>query len=251
VYLNLAGYLFADLTELPQLRQLLHAAGVRLHLTGTVLIAPEGINLFVCAPEMAARQWLSLLRAESRLRTLECKESWSDSVVFERWLVKIKPEIISFRQPGIRPQDRRAASVDAVTLCRWLAQGHDDERRALKLLDTRNEFEVQAGTFEQAEHLAIKSFTDLPRALEQQQTIGKNDRVVTFCTGGIRCEKAALFMAEQGYQHVLQLDGGVLKYFEQVGAQHWRGDLFVFDQRVSVDPTLTPSKRELPEGTVT
>ena len=240
-YLNLAGYLFADLDELPALQQRLRRAGEHLQLRGTVLLAPEGINLFISAAPAAARQWLAQLRDEQPLQAIECKESWSNSVAFGHWRVKIKPEIVTFRQPQVRPQDGRAAAIDATTLQRWLTQGHDDDLRLVKLLDTRNSFEVEAGSFERAEHLAIKSFTDLPKALAEQKQIAKDDRVVTFCTGGIRCEKAALYMADQGYRHVLQLDGGVLNYFERVGGEHWLGELFVFDERIAIDPCLRPA----------
>jgi len=108
------------------------------------------------------------------------------------------------------------------------------------MVDTRNGFEVEVGHFDGAVDPQLKSFTDLPQALEERRHQLGGRRIVTYCTGGIRCEKAALFLAANGYEHVVQLEGGVLKYFEEVGARHWRGELFVFDKRVSLKPDLSP-----------
>lgn len=240
-YLNVAAYRFFDCADLTGRRDRLWAHGQAHGIKGTVLLAPEGINLFISAPPQAACSWLESLRQEPGLADIEVKFSESDQCEFERWRVRIKKEIITMREPALRPQDGRAPSVDAKTLSRWLDQGRDDDGRPVRMVDTRNGFEVEAGSFEQAIDLNIRSFGDFPQAIAQQRQALEGARIVTFCTGGIRCEKAALHMRARAFEHVVQLEGGVLRYFEEVGARHWHGELFVFDQRVGVGPDLAPT----------
>jgi UPF0176 protein len=142
--------------------------------------------------------------------------------------------------PAIQPAAGRAPGVDASTLKRWLDQGHDDSGRQIALLDTRNAFEVDYGSFEGAVDWRIAKFTEFPPALQQHRGELAGKTVVSFCTGGIRCEKAAILMREAGITHVLQLEGGILKYFEEVGGAHYRGECFVFDGRESLSPELRP-----------
>ncbi len=244
MYLNLAAYLFTDLDDLSTLRDEIRVAGAELSMRGTVLLAPEGINVFVCGSEGGAREFARRLVSLPALAALSFKESWSDSQSFNRLLVKLKKEIITFRQPALKPAAGRAPTVDAVSLARWLDSGRDDAGRPVTLVDTRNAFEVEVGAFDGAIDPQIKSFTDLPQALESRRERLAGHRVVTYCTGGIRCEKAALYLAANGYENVVQLEGGVLKYFEEVGTRHWRGELFVFDKRVSLKPDLSPGTWE-------
>jgi UPF0176 protein len=244
MYLNLASYLFTDLEHLPTLREDIREAGAALDMRGTVLLAPEGINAFVCGAEAGARAFAARLQALRGLEGLSFKESWSRDQSFNRFLVKLKKEIITFRQPSFKPAAGRAASVDPASLARWLDRGHDDDGRPVVMVDTRNDFEVEVGCFEQAVDPKLKSFTDLPQALERHRDEFAGRRIVTYCTGGIRCEKAALYLSANGYENVVQLEGGVLKYFEEVGARHWQGELFVFDKRVSLRPDLSPGTWE-------
>ncbi|MFT3805027.1 MAG: sulfurtransferase [Burkholderiaceae bacterium] len=246
--LNLSAYRFVDLDRLPERKRRIAADGCSRGLKGTVLLAPEGINLFVSGPESPVREWFDALRQDPAFAGLDAKESWSDAVAFDRWKVRIKREIITLRQPRIRPQDGRAAGVSPDRLERWLAQGHDDDGRPVALVDTRNGFEVQAGSFDGAIDLRLRSFTDFPAAVEAIRPALSGRRIVTFCTGGIRCEKAAIWMNEAGFEHVVQLEGGVLRYFEDTGARHWRGDLFVFDKRVGVDSALAPTVRAVSDA---
>jgi UPF0176 protein len=244
MYLNLASYLFTDLQDLPALRQDIRQAGIDLSMRGTVLLAPEGLNAFVCGLESDARDFARRLRNIDGLGSLAFKESWSDRQSFNRLLVKVKKEIITFRQPDCRPAAGRAPSVDAASLARWLDQGSDDEGRPVVMVDARNAFETQVGRFAGAIDPGIGSFTQLPASLEQRRRELDGRRIVTYCTGGIRCEKAALHLAATGFEHVVQLEGGVLTYFEEVGGRHWQGELFVFDKRVSLKPDLTPGTWE-------
>ena len=243
--LNVAGYLFTELADLPALRERLQGEGARLGLRGTVLLAPEGINLFAAGRESDVREFLLFVRADDRLAPLAVKESWSEAAPFRRFRVRLKKEIITMRHPAIRPVAGRAPAVDARTLKRWLDQGHDDAGKEILLLDTRNRYEVEAGTFHDAHDPGIRHFSEFPAALDHLPAAARERTIVTFCTGGIRCEKAALHMLERGFGNVLQLEGGILKYFEEVGGAHYDGRCFVFDNRISLDPTLVP---EAPRG---
>ncbi len=243
-HLNLSAYAFVALDQLPERRDALHSEGLELGLKGTVLLAEEGINLFVAGAEHGVRAWLARLRQCRHLARLDAKESWSDNLPFRHLRVKIKREIIRMNQPQVRPHASpggRAPAVDSATLARWLDAGHDDAGRDVLLLDTRNGFEVDAGGFEGAIDWRLNKFSDFPAALAAHRSEVEGRTVVSYCTGGIRCEKAALAMQGAGLEHVFQLDGGVLRYFERLpGAPHWRGRCFVFDGRETLGPDLAP-----------
>lgn len=238
--LNIAAYKFIRLEGLPALQAQLCEAAQSRALRGTVLLAEEGINLFLAAGSSDIHDFLAWLRSDARFQDLEVKQSWSSAQPFRKLLVKIKPEIIRMDHPAIQPQSGRAPAVDAGTLKRWLDAGHDDDGRAVVTLDTRNDFEVDVGSFRDAIDWRIRKFTEFPQALLDHREELEGKTVVSFCTGGIRCEKAAIFMREAGVAHVFQLDGGILKYFEDVGHAHFDGECFVFDERRAVDAALLP-----------
>jgi UPF0176 protein len=183
---------------------------------------------------------MAWLRNDNRFANLAVKESWSETQPFKKRLVKIKPEIIRMNHPAIQPASGRAPAVDAITLKRWLDQGHDDQGQAVVTLDTRNAFEADCGTFAGAIDWRIDKFTEFPDAFKAHQTELQGKTVVSFCTGGIRCEKAAILMREAELTDVFQRDGGILTYCEQVGQAHYKGGCFVFDERRVVDAALTP-----------
>ena len=237
--LNIAAYKFVAIDDSPALREDLRARTQALGLMGTILLAPEGINMFLAGTAEGVRAFLAHLRADARFADLEVKESWSATQPFRRMLVKLKREIIRMDHPAIQPEAGRAPGVDAATLKRWLDQGHDDQGREIALLDTRNAFEVDYGSFEGAIDWRIGKFTEFPPALRAHRDEFKGKTVVSFCTGGIRCEKAAILMHEEGVENVLQLEGGILKYFEEVGGAHYKGDCFVFDGREALAPDLS------------
>ena len=238
--LNIAAYKFVALNDLPALRSaVLHQAQTAA-LKGTVLLAEEGINLFLAGSAVNINGFVAWLHADARFADLDIKKSWSDGLPFKKLLVKVKAEIIRMNHPAICPSAGRAPAVDAATLKRWLDQGHDDTHRPVVTLDTRNAFEVDVGTFSHAVDWRIDKFTDFPPALLNHQADLTGKTVVSFCTGGIRCEKAAIYMQQAGFEHVFQLDGGILKYFETVGRAHFDGECFVFDARRSVNARLAP-----------
>ena len=241
--LNIAAYKFVGIADSADLREHLRARTHALALKGTILLAPEGINLFLAGEKDHVRAFLGELRADPRFADLEAKESWSQAQPFRRMLVKLKREIIRMDHPAIQPAAGRAPGVDAATLKRWLDQGHDDAGKPIALLDTRNAFEVDHGRFANAIDWRIAKFSDFPDAFQAHRAELANKTVVSYCTGGIRCEKAALLMREAGIENVLQLEGGILRYFEEAGGQHFEGTCFVFDQREALSDTLMPSAR--------
>lgn len=238
--LNISAYLFTPIDDRTTLRTRLLADCTASGLRGTILLAPEGINMFLAGEPGAVRGLLERVRREPGMAALEAKESWSPSQPFGKMLVKLKNEIIRMDHPTVRPSTGRAPAVDARTLKRWLDQGHDDEGREVVMLDTRNAFEVDHGSFTDAVDWRITKFTEFPAAVAENRAGLEGRTVVTFCTGGIRCEKAALFMHDLGLETTLQLEGGILKYFEEVGGDHWSGECFVFDERELLRPDLTP-----------
>ena len=246
--LNIAAYRFVPLPEPGALVDPLRERATALSLRGTVIVADEGINLFLAGDEAAIDAFIDFLAADERMRDaagqaafdpLTIKRSVSSTRPFRKLRVKHKPEIVTLRRPEVRPVDRRAPVVSPERLQAWLAQGHDDEGRAVMLLDTRNGFEFDAGAFVGARHLGIERFEAFPKAIAEQLDAWRDETIVTYCTGGIRCEKAAIHMLQQGFARVHQLDGGILEYFERIGDAHWRGDCFVFDERRQLAPDLT------------
>lgn len=232
-FVNISTYKFAPLESLPALRARLldfsRAGGLR----GTILLSPEGINLFVAGTTANVAALVTELRTVPGLEDLTPKESESAEQPFNRMLVKIKKEIIAFGVAGIDPAGHPTARISARTLKQWL-----DEGRPVTLLDTRNDYEVRMGTFRGALRTGIDHFRDFPAAVGRLPEELKQRPVVMFCTGGIRCEKAGPYLESVGYQDVHQLEGGILKYFEECGSAHYDGECFVFDRRVGVNPAL-------------
>lgn len=235
--INLSAYKFTPLDNLPAWRDLLRAVAAAGGMRGTILLSPEGINFFVAGERAAVDALLAVIRTLPGLADLTPKESESNEQPFNRMLVKIKKEIIAFGMDGIDPARRPTAKLPARTLKQWL-----DEGRPLTLLDTRNDYEVRLGTFRGALPAGIENFRDFPSAVDRLPETLKEQPVVMFCTGGIRCEKAGPYMEKMGFKQVLQLDGGILKYFEECGGAHYDGECFVFDRRVGVDPQLRETK---------
>ena len=232
-FVNIAGYLFTPLTRLPQRREELRTLCRQRELKGTILLSPEGINLFIAGQRAGIDALLEHLRSDPLLHALETKESLSDQQPFRRLLVKLKKEIIAFGVESVAPGSYTSKKLPAKQLKQWL-----DEGRPLTLLDTRNDYEVELGTFDNALPIGVDHFRDFPAAVRKLPEELKEQPIVMFCTGGIRCEKAGPFMEQEGFREIYQLEGGILKYFEECGGEHYTGDCFVFDQRVAVNPQL-------------
>jgi UPF0176 protein len=241
-YVNIAAYKFISFDDTEAMRPQFQALCTQLHLKGTILLTPEGINMFLSGLPADIEQYLSWLRSDARFADIEVKYSYSNEQSHRRMLVRIKKEIITMRMPLIQPELGRAPSVDPATLKRWLDQGHDDAGKPVVMVDTRNDFEIDVGTFNDTVDYRISKFTEFPAVIEQHKDDFAGKTVVTFCTGGIRCEKAAIHMQNIGYDNVYQLEGGILKYFEDVGGDHYTGDCFVFDYRTALNPKLEPTE---------
>ncbi len=240
--LNVAFYRFAKLENLSQMRETLLAEAESLGLKGTILLSPEGINGFLAGQEEPTDRFLSGLRKIPGLEDLIAKRSWTEQIPFEFLLIKLKKEIIAFGVPGVEPEKFTAPRLEPQELKRWL-----DEGRPVKLVDTRNGYEMALGAFEGALDLKLSTFREFPEKWRAAaQSVEPGTPVVMYCTGGIRCEKATALAVQQGFPGpVYQLEGGILRYFEECGGAHYRGGCFVFDDRVSLEPNL-----KAPEGMV-
>ncbi len=237
-FINIAAYKFVTFDDIHERRPLFLEICNKLSLKGTILLTPEGINMFLAGSRESIDQYLQWLRSDPRFTDIEVKESLSDEQPFNRMLVRIKREIITMKHPLIKPEEGRAPAVSPQDLKRWLDQGHDDAGKPVVMVDTRNAFEVDVGTFENTVDYRITKFSEFPAVIEEHKHELAGKTIVTFCTGGIRCEKAAIHMQNIGYDSVYQLDGGILKYFEEIGGAHYQGDCFVFDKRTALNPQL-------------
>jgi UPF0176 protein len=217
-------------TKQQEYQTLCEASDIR----GTILLAEEGINATIAGTSEVIDHVIAVLKQDDRLRDLDVKFSQAETQPFGRLKVKLKAEIVTFGQPDanptaivgqyVKPEDWNAliSQPDVVTI------------------DTRNDFEVAIGSFQGAANPHTASFRDLPQFVQQNLDPNQHKRVAMFCTGGIRCEKATSYLKQQGFEDVYHLQGGILKYLEEVPAEDslWEGDCFVFDERVSVKQGL-------------
>ncbi|MFL2970690.1 MAG: sulfurtransferase [Candidatus Poseidoniaceae archaeon] len=233
---NIAGYRFVDLPDRDSLRQPMIDACASSQLRGTILLAHEGINFFLAGDEQGIEAFLSFLDQDVRFLDIPLKRSHTTYQPFNRMNVRLKQEIISIGMDEVKPAEFTGETIAPNEFKQWL-----DEGKSVTVLDTRNDYEIRLGTFENAVDLDITSFRAFPAAIEALPEDIKDTPVVMFCTGGIRCEKASVVMLEAGFKDVRQLEGGILGYFEQVGGAHWNGDCFVFDHRVALTPELEES----------
>ena len=242
-YLTAALYKFVDLPDHADWREPLIALCREQQVKGTLLLAPEGINGTIAGPEAGVLTVLAWLRRDARLADLEHKASWSDHPPFHRLKVRLKREIVTLRVPGLRPQENAGRYVKPEDWNALIAQPD------VLLIDTRNDYEVKIGSFDGAINPGIGAFTDRPGWLARQPALqgAAKPRVAMFCTDGIRCEKSTALLRMQGFEEVYHLEGGILKYLERVpeSESRWRGECFVFDERVSVGHGLRPGAHAL------
>lgn len=232
-YINLSAYKFISLEDLDELKQHLLAFCQGHDLLGTILISPEGINLNLAGSRDGITAFEQMLTADARFSGMQYKESVCELRPFQRMLVKIKKEIITFKDDDIQPEKETVPHLSAEDFKQWMDEGRD-----ITVIDTRNQFEIEYGSFDTALDLGIDRFTEFTEAAAALSDDVKEKPVVIFCTGGVRCEKAGPAMSKVGFKNVYQLDGGILTYFERCGGAHYDGNCFVFDDRVAVDPNL-------------
>tara|TARA_Y100000768_G_scaffold381787_1_gene361023 strand:+ start:1019 stop:1843 length:825 start_codon:yes stop_codon:yes gene_type:complete len=236
---NIAGYKFININNTEEMKNKFLEKCLDLGLKGTIYFSNNGINFFVAGTQEMIDKYIYFMELDERLVEISLKISYTEYQPFRRMIVKKKKEIIALGLDEVRPAEYTSPSINPKELKKWL-----DEEKDIMLLDTRNDYELRIGTFENAVDLDIKTFREFPSALEKLN-VDKNKTVVMFCTGGIRCEKASVVMENQGWNNVFQLEGGVLNYFEEVGGEHWNGDCFVFDQRVALNSELMETEIEM------
>lgn len=248
-FLTAAFYKFVDLPACQQLRAPVLAACEARGVKGLVLLAPEGINGSIAGRPDDVRAVLAHLRGHPPLADLQHKESFSERAPFHRMKVRIKKEIVTMQVPGISPSRMAGTYVQPEA---WNALISDPD---VVVIDTRNHYEVELGTFAGALNPQINTFSELPAWIARWQEERRSSaadpsykpKVAMFCTGGIRCEKSTAYLRSLGYESVYHLEGGILKYLEQVPAEQslWQGACFVFDERVSVEHGLVPGPHQL------
>jgi UPF0176 protein len=239
-----ALYKFVKLDDCAVLREALLAQCETLSITGTMLLAAEGINGTIAGTRTSIDKILAYLRSDPRLGNLQHKESVALKPPFYRMKVKVKHEIVTMGVPGIDPTEQVGQYVKPED---WNALISDPD---VVLIDTRNDYEVDVGTFRGAVDPRITTFREFPDYVKQHMDKPQKPRIAMFCTGGIRCEKASAYMLQQGFPEVYHLQGGILKYLENVPEAEslWQGECFVFDQRVAVGQGLAPGHYELCYG---
>lgn len=256
--INLSGYRFVHLDNLQDLQARLKAALTEFGMQGSIMLASEGINVSLAGTTDAVSKTRAHLDQDERLANLWLKETVSEQVPYRRLRVRVRAEIIAFDgqdSERLRAARPLAATIQPEVLKHWL-----DEKKSMTLLDARNDYEIVSGTFAQSTNVNIKHFRNFKSAVERALEAGQldpNKPLVTYCTGGIRCEKAAPWLLEKGFSEVYQVEGGLLNYFAQCGSAHWEGDCFIFDDRVELTTDLKPTGAGLcdfcqlavPEGT--
>ncbi|MBT9310919.1 oxygen-dependent tRNA uridine(34) hydroxylase TrhO [Leptothoe kymatousa] len=237
-------YKFVQLDDCGAMRQPLLALCQSQDIKGTILLAHEGINATVAGTDESLAVLLSALQQDPRLSDLTHKTSWAEEQPFARMKVKLKKEIVTLGQPEVSPTHQVGTYVAPKD---WNQVISDPE---VLVVDTRNNYEVDIGTFQGATNPQTDSFREFPDYAAEQLDPTKHKKVAMFCTGGIRCEKASSYLLDQGFDQVYHLKGGILKYLEDVPAEEslWEGECFVFDERVTVQHGLEPGSYEMCRG---
>jgi UPF0176 protein len=246
-YLTAAFYQFVALPDFEARKAPLLALCEQRQVKGLILLAQEGINSTIAGAEDDVHAVLAYLRSDPLLAGLQHKESWSAKPPFHRMKVRLKKEIVTMNVQGISPTYMAGTYVKPAD---WNALIADPD---VVVVDTRNDYEVELGSFAHAINPQLKTFAELPAWLDQAERLaitgasGKKPKVAMFCTGGIRCEKSTAYLRAQGFEEVFHLEGGILKYLETVPPELslWQGECFVFDERVSVGHGLVPGPHAL------
>jgi len=227
-------YRFVELTELDTLRVSLEERGRELNLLGTILLASEGINANLAGPLDNLKVFVGEILCDKRFAGSQVKKTFGKTKPFRKLEVRIKPSIVTFSQQVPVTAIQGAQKITPEAFKELMAVNRDD----VVVVDTRNDVEIEYGKFQQAETLGLRNFKEfLPRFAERYQD-QRDKTFLIYCTGGIRCEKAAPALHELGFRNILQLDGGIINYFEKCGPDAYDGNCFVFDSRWSINPEL-------------
>ena len=234
---NIAGYKFEPLENPVDLVRMYQQKCDELKLKGTMLISKNGINFSLAGTQQATDTIIAFLEEDNRFINIPLKVTYSETQPFRRMKVRLKKEIISLGRKDINPRELTGERISPQDLKNLL-----DNKEDVLVLDTRNEYETRVGKFENAIDLNLDTFRDFPKAIESLPEEYKDKKIVMYCTGGIRCEKASAVMMKAGFADVKQLEGGVLDYFKETGGAYWEGDCFVFDERVALDTDLNETE---------
>ena len=236
-----AFYKFVALPDYQELKPQLFDVCVQNEIQGTILLAEEGLNGTIAGPREGIDAVLAYLRSDSRIADLAHKEAFADEPPFTRMKVKIKKEIVTIGRAEIDPKKAVGTYVQPHD---WNALISDPD---IVVIDTRNEYEVDAGTFQGAINPHTRSFRQFPDYAQNELDPQQHKKVAMFCTGGIRCEKATSLLVQMGFEEVYHLQGGILKYLEEVPQEEslWQGECFVFDDRITVDHNLEPGELKM------
>jgi len=252
---NIAGYQFSKIEDTTNVFDQAQSICSQTHIKGNIFISPEGINLGLASSQSDIDYFLQKLDEKCGLNDLLLNITYSEYIPFKRLLIKIREELVPTKPlPCDHPSSKteksllnelnldgkKAQYISNTELKEWLDSGKD-----ITLLDMRNTFEVDLGSFEKATHLDMRNFRDIIQLQEKFKDLPKDKPLVTFCTGGIRCEKGANIMAQNGFDQVFQLEGGIIKYLEKYKDRHWRGECFVFDDRTCLNTDLQPSDTKI------
>jgi UPF0176 protein len=240
-YLIATFYKFANISDLRAKKQQILAWCQAEYIKGTIILAEEGINGTIAGQEKAIASVLDQLRSLPNLTDLEHKESTAQKLPFVRLKIKIKSEIVTLGLPEVKPSQQVGTYVNPQD---WNQVIADPE---VVVIDTRNDYEVEIGSFKRARNPDTQSFREFPQYIAQNLNPQENPKVAMFCTGGIRCEKASSYLLSQGFKEVYHLKGGILKYLENISSEEsmWEGECFVFDERVAVKEGLKLGSHEL------
>ena len=239
-YLNVVFYKFVHFPNYTSFQSKILDFCVERNIKGTILLAEEGVNGAVVGAKKNIYELLNFLKIDNRFSDITHKESYSEEIPFHRMRVKLKKEIVSLGQPNINLNDRSGIRVDPKNWNNLLADPD------VVLVDVRNDYEYQIGTFKDAISPKTTNFREFPTFVKEKLNTKKNKKIAIFCTGGIRCEKASSYMLSKGFENVYQLNGGILKYIDEIETDKslWEGECFVFDSRVSVDSELAEGSYE-------
>ncbi|MDW3096166.1 MAG: rhodanese-like domain-containing protein [Gammaproteobacteria bacterium] len=235
IYINIAGYRFTPIEDIDDTLIQLKSLCANLDIKGSIYLASEGINIGVSGNILEIQTFRSQLNKDARFSNMRFHELYSLYHPYKKITVKTKTELVPIEDNTLKVGDFDHQYLPPLELKEWLDSGKD-----FILLDMRNEFEFELGTFDKAKQLNLRRFRKLQTKADEISKLPTDKPIVTFCTGGIRCEKAAPYLEKFGFDKVYQLEGGIIEYLRQTKGAHWHGNCFVFDDRVSINSDLAP-----------
>ena len=240
IYINISGYRFTPISDIESTLNELKSLCADLDILGSIYLASEGINIGISGNILETQTFRARLNQSDRFADIRFHELYSLKRPYSKMTVKTKTELVPIEDTTINVGDYDHQYLPPLELKQWL-----DENKDFVLLDMRNEFEFDLGTFDQAQQLNLRRFRKLQTKANEIKNLPKDKPIVTFCTGGIRCEKAGPYLEKFGFNNIFQLEGGIIEYLRQTKGAHWHGNCFVFDDRVTITKDLGPEHLDL------